>query len=104
MKRRTLLGNSITLPACLTSIAAAQKSRFLAGRVKIGVKYNMILEPKLSVEDKFRLLADLGFNGLEVHSWAEPEIHLAMEKATEKTRLPIQHDSWHHWRVSIRVV
>jgi L-ribulose-5-phosphate 3-epimerase len=48
----------------LTKPLQAQGSQ-LTGRIKKAIKYKMIVE-KLSVADKFKLVKDLGFDGLEV--------------------------------------
>ncbi len=49
--------------AALPQMTVAQPSK---QRIKKAVKYHMITE-KLSVLDKFKLLADLGFEGTEIH-------------------------------------
>ncbi len=64
--RRAFLQGTIT-----TAIGASSLSSFAAAkpeqkRIKKAVKYHMITE-KLSVLDKFKMLADLGFDGTEIH-------------------------------------
>ena len=38
----------------------------LAGRIKLAVKCHMILEPELSIQKKFELLREVGFDGTEL--------------------------------------
>lgn len=65
MDRREFLG--IGVGACLASVpAAAAWSGPLAGGIKKAVTFRMIAED-LSVLDKFKLLGDVGFDGVEVH-------------------------------------
>lgn len=63
-----------------------------AGRIRKAVGWGMIVEPKLSVEDRFRVAKDAGFEGVEVSRAAlkknaeEPEV---LARASEKTGIPI---------------
>lgn len=56
-------------------------------RVRIAVKYRMIRED-LSVGDKFKLLRDLGFDGVEVYASDRDELG-RYESASRKTGLPV---------------
>ncbi|MGB0580724.1 MAG: sugar phosphate isomerase/epimerase family protein, partial [Limisphaerales bacterium] len=56
-------------------------------RIKIAVKYSMVQED-LSLMDKFKLLRDLGFDGVEVYTRNRNE-ERAYLAATEKSGLPI---------------
>lgn len=65
------------------------------------VKWGMIDEPKLSVEEKFKLLQDLGFDGAELDSPGGVNKQEAIA-ASQKTGLPIHGvvDST-HWSVRL---
>ena len=62
------------------------------GRIKKAVGWGMINEPKLSVEDRFRVAKDAGFEGVEVSRHAskkdevEPQV---LARASEKVGIPI---------------
>ncbi|MCP5520670.1 MAG: sugar phosphate isomerase/epimerase [Verrucomicrobiales bacterium] len=83
--------------------ADAPASSVPAGRPTIfkSVKWGMINEPDLSVEDKFRLLQDLGFDGAELDSPGGVDKAAAIA-ASQKTGLPIHGvvDST-HWGVRL---
>lgn len=65
------------------------------------VKWGMIQEPKLSVEDKFRLLQDLGFDGAELDSPGGVDKRAALQ-ASQKTGLPIHGVVCStHWQVRL---
>lgn len=97
----TVLGAAWAGPA---PAAAADKPvpATAAGRPKFfkSVKWGMINE-KLSVEDKFKLLQDLGFDGAELDSPGGVDKEAAIE-ASHKTGLPIHGvvDST-HWRIRL---
>ncbi|MBI5396043.1 MAG: sugar phosphate isomerase/epimerase [Verrucomicrobia bacterium] len=62
------------------------------GRIKKAVGWGMIVEPKLSVEDRFRVAKDTGFEGVEVSRYGskkdatEPK---ELARASEKVGIPI---------------
>jgi hexulose-6-phosphate isomerase len=61
------------------------------GRIRKAVKYHMIRE-ELSVTDKFKLLQDLGFDGVEPRTMLQPDqqkLFRDMAAATEATGLQI---------------
>ena len=70
MSRRAFLGTAAGAIAASTIPGSANPSRAdesaPASRIRKAVKFHMITE-KLSVLDKFKLLADLGFDGTEIH-------------------------------------
>jgi len=71
----------------LTSAAPAP-----AGRIKKAVGWEMIVEPKLSVEDKFRVAKEAGFEGVEVSRRASKKEAFdikALAQASEKVGIPI---------------
>ncbi|MCA9096963.1 MAG: sugar phosphate isomerase/epimerase [Planctomycetaceae bacterium] len=70
MSRRAFLGTTAGAIAASTIPGSPNPSRAdesaPASRIRKAVKFHMITE-KLSVLDKFKLLADLGFDGTEIH-------------------------------------
>lgn len=60
----------------------------LSGKVKLAVKYHMILEPELSVLEKFQLLRDTGFDGVEIKT-DEKVDHGEVLDAIEATGIPV---------------
>jgi L-ribulose-5-phosphate 3-epimerase len=73
--------------SALLNSARPARAGELTGRIKKAVKYNMIKED-LSVMDKFKLLKDLGFDGVEPR--VQDKVgHDEMLKASEATGIPI---------------
>lgn len=78
--------------SCLLGHTQAAAAAAPAGRIKKAVGWGMIVEPKLSVEDKFRVAKDAGFEGVEFSRRAakkgedEPRV---LAQASEKVGLPI---------------
>jgi L-ribulose-5-phosphate 3-epimerase len=68
-------------------LARTSQAAPLTGRVKKALKYTMIGE-KLSVADKFKLVKDLGFDGLEVRVHGKDDRRDYL-RASESTGLPI---------------
>ena len=66
--RRQFLRSSAGLVALgsLPFLRLAAKPGPLAGKIRIAVKYHMIDEPSLNIVEKFRLLKEIGFDGVEV--------------------------------------
>ena len=66
--RRQFLRSSAGLAALgsLPFLRLAAKPGPLAGKIRIAVKYHMIDEPSLNIVEKFRLLKEIGFDGVEV--------------------------------------
>lgn len=86
MNRRELL--HLGAAACAAAIPAGLACGGPAtGRVKKAVKYQMIAED-LSVPDKFKLLRDLGFDGVELRT-ADRVDRQAVAKAVASTRFPV---------------
>lgn len=93
MNRRQFLAAS-TL--ALGSIALQRLSAATAppARIKKAVGWQMIVEPTLSIEDKFRVVKDAGFEGVEVSRGGpkkgkdSPDFK-ALAKASEKIGIPI---------------
>ncbi|MGI9472575.1 MAG: sugar phosphate isomerase/epimerase family protein [Rubripirellula sp.] len=63
MKRRTFLSGCLSLASCASLTRPAAAGQF-SGKIKKAVKYHMITGD-LSVEQKFRLVKELGFDGIE---------------------------------------
>jgi len=64
--RRNFLQGSVAAAFGLSTLPALAAAKPDVKRIKKAVKYHMITE-KLSVLDKFKLLADLGYDGTEIH-------------------------------------
>ena len=60
----------------------------LTGRIKIAVKYQMILEPEMTVMEKFRMLREVGIDGTEVRT-NEPVDISELERAIGDTGIPV---------------
>ena len=60
----------------------------LTGRIKIAVKYQMILEPEMTVMEKFRMLREVGIDGAEVRT-NEPVDISELERAIGDTGIPV---------------
>ncbi|MDF1754498.1 MAG: sugar phosphate isomerase/epimerase [Verrucomicrobiales bacterium] len=60
----------------------------LSGRIKIAVKYHMITDPTLSVIQKFELLREIGFDGVELKTNEKVDI-AEVEKAIDKTGIAV---------------
>ena len=74
----------------LASSSTATAGEF-TGKIRKAVKYHMVTE-KLSALDKFKLLVDLGFDGVEPRAMLKPEDADEVKqiaKASEVTGLPI---------------
>ncbi|MDD4871276.1 MAG: sugar phosphate isomerase/epimerase [Kiritimatiellae bacterium] len=71
----SLFLGSVSVSSLLGKISQAQTGE-AGGRIKKALGWDMIQE-KLSVEDKFRLAKDVGFEGVEVST------HMSKEKAVE---------------------
>ncbi len=95
MKRRECLSAlgvvAATVAGSPTETAAAGQ---FSGKIRKAIKYQMIggRDQSLSVEDKFRLVKDIGFDGIEVRSEAKADAEeslAAYERAQRSTGLPI---------------
>ncbi len=59
-----------------------------AGKIKLAVKYHMILEPELSIAAKFKMLARAGFDGVELKT-NEKVDHAEVKAAISDTGIPV---------------
>jgi hexulose-6-phosphate isomerase len=66
LDRRQWMAAAAATAGSLLAKAPQARAGELSGRIKKGLKYHMIAED-LPVTDKFKLVKDLGFEGLEVH-------------------------------------
>lgn len=67
------------------------ESGVFAGRIRKAVKYHMIQE-SLSVEDKLKMLSDLGYDGVEPRAMLKPDQAAevkALVRASEKIGFPV---------------
>lgn len=92
MQRRDFIHRTLPLLAIgSTGIGAAsfpaQAGEF-TGTIKKAVKFRDVNEPDLSIEDRFRLVKDLGFDGTELRT-EDRENASAFQKASEKVGLPV---------------
>ncbi|MFH1922421.1 MAG: sugar phosphate isomerase/epimerase family protein [Planctomycetota bacterium] len=81
-----LAGSVLAAPGLLEDKGEAHAGQF-TGRVKKAVKFQMI-QGDLSVVDKFKLLGDLGFDGVEAYHRAKLDPKLLAD-ARDATGLPI---------------
>ena len=94
MDRRQFIQTSGLLLGGVT--AAFPSGRIVAaesgGRIKKAVGWGMIAEPKLSVEDRFRVAKDVGFEGVEVSRNSSKKAETEpkdLARASEKVGIPI---------------
>ncbi len=94
MSRRTFIVRStIATSVCLSTTGSQNHAHAgeFTDRIKKAVKFHMVTE-KLPTHDKFRLLMDLGFDGVEVRSMLD-NTHADelrdISSAIEKTGLPV---------------
>jgi hexulose-6-phosphate isomerase len=86
MNRRELL--QLGIAACAASAGTtAAGSGPLAGKIKKAVTFSMIRD-KLSVLDKFKLLKDVGYDGVEMHA-AQKVDRREVARAIEAAALPV---------------
>jgi len=89
-RRRFLQASALVLGSMTLPLSAAAPAT--GGRIKKAVGWEMIIEPKLSVEDKFRVAKDAGFEGVEVSRRASKKDAVdvkALAQASEKVGIPI---------------
>ncbi len=98
MNRRSFLRHTAAAALAASSLPSMAHRR--AGRIKKAVKFNMIDEP-LSVYDKFMLLRELGFDGVELDSPSNLDEEEVIDART-RSGLPIHGvvDSV-HWRKTL---
>ena len=92
MKRRDFVNKTLPLLAAgtgtLPSTIPTARAGELKGIVKKAVKFRDVAEPDLSIEDRFKLVKDLGFDGTELRT-EDREDGDAFRKAIDKSGLPV---------------
>lgn len=84
--RRHFLTSAAAFTATAAISSAANTGEF-TGKIKKAVKYHMVLGD-LSVRDKFKMLKELGYDGVEIRT-ADKVDRAEAVKASEATGLPI---------------
>ncbi len=74
--------------AAALGLNSAQARGPLAGRVQIAVKYQMVNEPDFTPLQKFQLLRDIGYDGVEIASFEKVDSDEIVE-ARKRSGLPI---------------
>lgn len=86
-----VLGVSALSPSLLAQAAtpaAPATVTKLTGRIKKGLKFNMVKEPDLSLVDQFKMLKEVGFDGTELRTTDHPELKSYLE-AVDKSGLEV---------------
>ncbi len=86
MNRRTFLC-STTAAAAATLLPSIAPAAEFTGKIRKAVKFAMVNEP-LGVTDKFKLLQDMGFDGVEVYTRNREDTR-AYRKAIDVTGFPV---------------
>lgn len=91
--RRTFLKTATVALAgsCSSSVLAGQQQGLFANRIRKAVKYHMVTE-KIPAVDKLKMLADLGFDGVEPRTMLKPSQAAEFRElvtAREKLDFPI---------------
>jgi hexulose-6-phosphate isomerase len=86
--RRKFLSNAGLLCGALAFPRSSARCGPLSGRVRLAVKYHMIQEPDLTVEEKLIMLRGVGFDGVElkVDEKVDPS---ELESAVKNTGFPV---------------
>ncbi len=87
MKRRDFIQSTAALTAAAVLPRVSTAGEF-TGVIKKAIKYSNVAEPKLSVLDKFKLVKDIGYDGIELRS-SHADQKAEFIKARDKTGLPI---------------
>ena len=90
MNRRRFIYQS-TLASGAAALASSESSAnagLMSDRIKKAVKYSMINEPNLSVRDKFVMLKELSYDGVELRIDQKNELKSFL-KAVEQSDLPV---------------
>ncbi len=94
MNRRKFFKNSsfgllaTTVPSAALSVATSSTGGEFTGVIRKAIKFRDVNEPDLSIEDRFKLVKDLGFDGTELRT-DDKENAKDFIKASEKTGLPV---------------
>ena len=88
MKRRSFLATACGAVAATASPRRPTAAAEFRGVISKAIKYANVNEPALSVEDKFKLVRDLGFDGIELRIDHLPQ-KAELIRAADKSGLPI---------------
>ena len=88
MNRRSLIQAAAGVAASSWLKPSASSAGELSGKIRKAIKYPNIKEPALSITDKFRLVQDTGFDGVELR-YTHMKEEKAFNAAREATGLPI---------------
>ena len=89
-RREFLTTSSAALASATLSFTARTEKLYACsnrGRIKKGVKFHMV-DKSLSVVDRFKLVKDLGFDGLEIHRREKLDAK-TVAQARDKSGLPV---------------
>lgn len=86
LDRRSFLCTSSVVATTLVASTESDGGEF-TGKIKKAVKYHMVTD-NLSIRDKFKMLKDLGFDGVEPRTRDEYD-RAEMLRASEATGLPV---------------
>ena len=88
MRRRDFLVASTTSTLMTTTTLSPSHGGELSGIITKAIKYHNVDAPDLSIEDKFRLVKDAGFDGIELRTTHQTDQRQFIA-ASEKVGLPI---------------
>ncbi len=101
MNRREFLKSAALVTGAAVLAPRVMQANEKGHRILKSIKFQMLNEPKLSLVDKFKLLHDLGFDGVELNSPGGVDKKAARD-ASEKTGFPI-HGAVNsvHWKTRL---
>ncbi len=93
MNRREFLIGAAATAVTLGTLRSTSEAKALSqsntdGKLKKGIIFSM-LPGSLSIEDRFKLAKDVGFEGIEIAPVDDPEQVKAVRAAIDKTGLPV---------------
>ena len=90
LSRRSFLSSSVAAAAVTSlGVPAAVRAGQFTGKIKKAIKYHMITSETMSVEDKFKMVKDLGFDGIEPRAKLRRDDPKQLARAAAKLDLPI---------------
>lgn len=99
-------GAAVTVPAATSQALPAASAAYAASnpsarrRIYKSLKIGMVKEPKLSMTDQFKMLRDVGFDGIELNAPGNDVD--AVLKASEAAGLPIDGTVYKdHWNIRL---
>ena len=93
MNRREFLIGAAATAVTLGTVRSTSEAKALSqsnsdGKLKKGIIFSM-LPGSLSIEDRFKLAKDVGFDGIEIAPIDDPEQVKAVRAAIDKTGMPV---------------